>query len=72
MRWMITIVCGLLVSCAPDSQKAEEEYRIVAEKAFDERDKCAAARKVEAAYLREGDVEQYEIWNLRAENECRQ
>lgn len=71
MRWVIFAGLALLAGCASESEKAEDEYRIVSEKSLNERDKCAAARKVEAAYLREGNAERYELWNLRAENDCR-
>ena len=70
MKRLIFIAALALVGCASEAEKAEEEYRIVAARAIDDRDKCAAARRVEAAYLREGNAKSYEHWNLIAASTC--
>jgi uncharacterized lipoprotein YmbA len=70
MRWIIPVAAIFLAGCQTEAEKAEAEYRLVAENAIDERSECAAARKVEAAYLAEGNEARYEHWNLIASAAC--
>lgn len=70
MKRLISIAALVLAGCASEAEKAEAEYEIVAERSIDGRGKCAAARKVEAAHLRAGNVESYEHWNLIASTDC--
>lgn len=70
MKKMIIVAALALAGCVSEAEKAEEEYRLVASTAIDRRDKCVAARKVEAAYLAEGNAKSYEHWNLIAASNC--
>lgn len=75
MRWIAPVAAMLLFGCnglfgPSEAEKAKREFRIVSEKSIDGRDLCAAARKVEAAYLAEGNAERYEYWNLIASAHC--
>lgn len=72
MKRFIPIAALLLAGCfgPTEAEKAEAEYDMVASTAIDENAKCAAARKVEAAHLAEGNADAYEHWNLIASVDC--
>jgi PBP1b-binding outer membrane lipoprotein LpoB len=73
MRKLIFIAVLALAGCASEAEKAEAEYRIVEANAIegiDDADVCAAARKVEDAYLREGNAEKHKLWSLFASTDC--
>jgi hypothetical protein len=75
MRWFVPVAAILLAGCnglfgPTEAEKAISEYEMVAKTALEPRDKCAAARKVEAAYLREGNDQQYRYWNSIAAGMC--
>lgn len=71
MKKLIFMAALVLAGCGEsEAEKAEKEYDIVASEAIDDGAKCAAARKVEAAYLAEGNAERYDHWNLIASVDC--
>lgn len=69
LRASILIGLGLLTACSSEGQKAEERYRIV-EKGGTDREKCDAARAVQAAYLQARDQAKYENWKIEADLHC--
>ena len=61
-----------LAGCGQSAgEKAEAEYRIAETAVIDRAGKkCSAAKRVAAAYARDGDQRAYEQWELTAYNDC--
>lgn len=61
-----------MAGCEAESEKAEREYDVVSKSAssVNHDDKCAAAKKVKQAYLKERNQERYELWSLLEYSAC--
>lgn len=72
MKKLIFMAALALAACAEsEAEKAENEYRMAEASIIDPaQKKCAAAKKVAAAYAAEGDEGSYSQWDLRAYNDC--
>lgn len=74
MRYLLICAAVLLAGCAGHygraaARDAEEEYRIVAQTGS-LREKCAAAERAKAAWLRARDEHKYNEWAIRAGSHC--
>lgn len=71
MRGFTIAVCLLLASCADQAADAEKEYEVVdASPLSTYREKCEAARKVQAVYRELGKKDKFELWQLIAAGKC--
>ena len=61
----------VLAGCGQSAgEKAEAEYRIASRMILSADEVCAAKRKVEQGYLRDGDEENYQRWRVDAGLAC--
>jgi hypothetical protein len=70
MRWMIVIGALAVASCDSAAEKAEQQYKIVAKSEVGDREKCATAGRVKAAWLQERNNTKYREWQTIEYVDC--
>lgn len=71
MKKLIFIAALVLVGCdRSEGEKAEAEYELAQSMPLSADEKCAAERRVEQGYLRDGNREKYRLWRVSAGLAC--
>lgn len=67
---MILIGALGVAGCESAAKRAEEQYEIVKKNEVGDRDKCAAAGRVKAAWLKERNNAKYQEWQTIEYVDC--
>lgn len=70
MRWMILAGALAVAGCESAAEKAEQQYKIVEQNEVGDREKCAAAGRVKAAWLEERNDTKYKEWQTKEYIDC--